>query len=247
MNKIFMPANDNSPFGGDVQKIPELFLRVYQGEIMDWASRRTETVEIDLWDPPGANILSAGYQGKVTLRVQAFANQVTKAMKFVIRPDTEEDERRIANHCKDLPSILEAHKAAARAAKMGRPKQARWVFDGTVPDYFVQRYQDELRAWAANLKKIGLTKHIILREGIFSDPSPDEELGAQLIQIELKAKIERIDGDELRIVVSASDDEHERRIKKHCEKLQRKKIPAGMVLVEPPRPGIPFMPDKLTP
>lgn len=245
MNQVLRAMNDN--FGGDFEKIPEMFIRVYQAELMDWARRREQLLEIDLWDPPGATVLSAGYQGKVMLRVDAFSHPVTKAMKFVIKPNTEEDERRIRNHCQELPAILTAHKAAAQAAKHSRTtKAARWVFDGTVPDYFVQRYQDELRAWAANLKQIGLTKHIILREGVFSDMSPDEELGAQLIQVELKAKIERIDNDELRIVVSASDDEHERRIKKHCEKLQRKKIPAGMVLVEPPRAGVPFMPDRVT-
>lgn len=248
MNKL-VAANDNAPFEAEFEKIPEAFLHAYQNEIMGWAGRfqeRGPTLTIDLWNPPGATVLSTGWQGQVTLRCDTFAHVVTKKVKFTIRPDTEDDERRIANHCQELPAILRAHKAAAQAAKHGRPKQARWVFDGTVPDYFVHRYQTELRAWAANLKKVGLEKHIVLREGVFSDPSPDEEQGAQLIQVKLKAKIERMQGDELQIVVSAADEEQEWLIRRHCEKLERQKVPAGMVLIEPERPFLPFVPDKIT-
>jgi hypothetical protein len=179
----------------------------------------------------------------VTLRCDAFANPVTKAMKFVVKPNEEVDRERIAKHTLELPAILLAHKAKADALRATRPKMARWVFDGTVPEYFQLRYQDELRAWAHNLKKIGLVKHIILREGNQSDLSPDPDLGAVLIQVELKARFERSRGDEIEIVVSAADEEQQRRIFKHCEKLQGAGIPPGMVLVEPERPGMPFMPD----
>ena len=238
-------ANDNHPFEAEFEGIPETFLRAYQNELFGWAKKLAQAnqITIDLWNPPGATVVSMGWQGSVTLQSDAFVHPLTKKMKFVVRPATDEDGERIAKHCEELPAIMTAHKAAAQALGQTRPKMARWVFDGTVPDYFALRYAFELREWARNLKKIGLTKHIVLREGILSDSSPDEEQGAVLIQVTLKAKVERIQGDELQIVVSAEDEEQERRIKKHCEKMQRNKIPAGSVMVEPPRPGLPFLPN----
>jgi hypothetical protein len=245
METLFAPANDNAPFDAQFEQIPEAFLHAYSNEIMGWAARlidKGNLLTIDLWSPPGATVISVGWQGRATLRCDVHVHAVTKKVLFVIRPHTEEDVERVRKHCEVLPGILAAHKAAARDMSQKRRKQARWVFDGTVPDYFVQRYQTELRAWAANLKKIGTTKHIVLREGNQADLSPDPEFGAQLIQVSLKCKIERIQGDELQIVVSAADDEQEWLIKRHCEKLTKAGIPAGMVLVEPDRPFVPFMP-----
>ena len=237
-------SNDNHPFDASFEKIPERFLRTYQNELFGWAKTLTQgnLCTIDLLNPPDVTVISSNWQGRATLQCDAYGDPVTKKMRFVIHPQTEEDERRIAQHCEALPGIFAAHEAAAKAKSHGRPKVARWVFDGTVPEYFQLRYQDELRAWAHNLKKIGTKKHIILREGNQSDLSPDPELGAVLIQVELKCRIERVRGDEFEIVVSAADEEQQRRIFKHCEKLQGAGIPPGMVLVEPERPGMPFMP-----
>lgn len=250
-NLLRAPANDNHPglalgmpFEADFQGIPEMFLRAYQNELFGWAGELTKGNQctIDLWNPPGTTVISAGWQGCVTLQCDAFAHPLTKKMKFVIRPATEQDAERIAKHCEELPRIMAAHKALASAAKNGRPRMARWVFDGTVPDYFAQRYQTELRAWAANFRKIGTTKHIILREGVLSNVSPDPEQGAELVQVTLICKIERVRGDEIEIVVSAENEEQERRIAKHSEKMERANVPAGAVLVEPERPGLPFFP-----
>jgi hypothetical protein len=239
-------ANDNSPFSADMSALPLTFLRAYQTEIFGWNPTKGNLCTIDLWNYPDATLISSNWQGQLTLRSDAFADPVTKAMVFVIKPHEEVDRERLHKHVDELPRIMAAHKAAAQAKAGSRPKMARWVFDGTVPEYFQLRYQDELRAWAHNLPKIGLTKHIVLREGTFSDLSPDEDLGAVLIQVTLKARIERHKGDEIEIVVSAEDEEQQRRIARHCEKLERNKVPARMVLVEPERPGVPFMPDRVT-
>ena len=238
-------ANDNSAIGAEFEKIPELFLRIYQTELLDWARRLGEKgnlLTIRLWNRPGATVVSSDYQPEVTLRCDLLMAPATKHHKMLIQPHTERDAMIVAKHCEVLPNILQEHKDAAAAAKHGRPKQARWVFDGTVPDYFVMRYQAELRAWAYNLKKVGLTKHIVLREGALSDLSPNPEQGAQLIQVALKCRIERMDGDEWQIVVSAADERNEELIAKHCEKLRRANIPPGAVLVEPARPFLPFTP-----
>ena len=104
------------------------------------------------------------------------------------------------------------------------------------------RYQAELRAWAANLKQIGTVKSIVLREGSLADLSPDESLGAELIQVKVKCRAERVRGDEIEIVASALDEHHEMLIRKHCEKMERNRIPAQVELVEPERPFMPFMP-----
>lgn len=237
-------ANDNMPFEAEF-KLPKLFLDTYSGGLLDWAKNimKGNVLTIDLLGYPDGSILSDKFQGQVKLRCDAFGHPVTKKLKFVVAPADEEQLERVRKHCEELPSILAAHHAKEQAAAAARPKVARWVFDGTVPEYFVMRYQTELRQWAANLKKIGSTKSIVLREGSLADLSPDETLGAELVQVKLRCKVEMRNGsDEVQIVVSALDGEQERRIRKHCEKMQRNKIPAGAVLVEPERPYVPFMP-----
>lgn len=246
---LTMPANDNQPFGAEFLKIPEAFLIAYQNELMGWAANlqtRGPILDIDLWNPPGASVISAGWQGRVRLRCDAMAHPVTKKVKFVIRPDSEADVERVAKHCEELPAIMRAHKAAAQANRGTARGQVKWVFDGTLPEYFVLRYQSELRAWANNFKAIGLKKHIVLREGTLSDLSPNEELGAVLIQVELKATIERLKGDNLQLVASASTERDKELIAKHCEKMIGAGIPPLAALVEPERSGIPFFPDKIS-
>lgn len=109
-----------------------------------------------------------------------------------------------------------------------------------IPEYFLIRYAAEIDAWARNVRKIGLVKSIVLREGNQSDLSPNPEYGAQLIQVKLMCRPFR--GG---IEVLPLEPRDKELIAKHCEKLEAARIPAGAVLVEPPRPFIPFMPDKI--
>lgn len=114
---------------------------------------------------------------------------------------------------------------------MGRVKIDR------IPDYFLERYDDEIAAWAQNFAKIGPIKAIILREGNFADLSPNEEQGAELIQVRLLA---RMSGKGVEIEPFTHRDE--RLIANHCQKMQRHGVPARAILKEPPRPWLPFMP-----
>jgi hypothetical protein len=113
-----------------------------------------------------------------------------------------------------------------------------------MPDWFVERYDDELSAWGANFRKIGPIKSIVLREGAFSDLSPDPEHGAVLLGVKLIAEVSsRRD----RVVVRPLGERDEALIAKHCEKMMRLGVRPRAVLVEPERPGIPFMPDHIKP
>ncbi len=235
--------NDNSPFDAQFL-LPDLFVKVYGTELQDWARARRERCKVRLWNRPGATVLDTVYWPEVTLRVEVYGDPITKRMRFLMQPDTEQDREIIAKHCEVLPAILEAHHAMAAAERGQRKSMARWAFDGTVPDYFVHRYASELRAWAANFGKIGTIKHIVLREGALADASPNPEHGPVLVRVALKAKIDRKAGDDFEIVASAATERDEEMIAKHCQKLQKAGIPAGMVLVEPERAGIPFLPDK---
>jgi hypothetical protein len=112
------------------------------------------------------------------------------------------------------------------------------VFD-RIPDYFVERYNAELCAWGANFSKVGPVKAIILREGQFADPSPDEEQGAVLLQVRLLARYERLKD---RMTVEPYTGQDEMLIARHCEKMTRLKVHPRALLVEPERPWLPFMP-----
>jgi hypothetical protein len=108
-----------------------------------------------------------------------------------------------------------------------------------LPDYFVERYDDELQAWGANFSKIGPIKHVVLREGYLADLSPNPENGAVLLRVGLVAEVSSARD---RVVVRPEDEQSEALIARHCEKMQRAGVPARAVLVEPERPGIPFLP-----
>lgn len=243
--KAHRAANDNLPIEARFEQLPEAFLLAYQTELMAWSGdlqRRGPVLEIELWNPPGATVLSAGYQGKVTVICEVLAHPVSKKVIMLIKPASEEDAARVRRHCEELPAIMRAHRAAAEANRDKPRGYVSAVFE-RIPDYFVERYAKELGLWGQNLKKIGLTKHIVLNEGTLADVSPDEEMGAVLIRVTLKAEVERLAQDRLRLVISPCDERDERMIRIHCEKMQRNNIPAKVELVEPERPGIPFMPD----
>ena len=106
-----------------------------------------------------------------------------------------------------------------------------------IPDYFLERYDDEIAAWAQNFAKIGPVKAFVLREGHFADVSPNEEQGAELIQVKLIARLSRRG-----VEIEPLTERDCRNIARHCEKLRRLNVPARAVLVEPPRPWLPFMP-----
>ena len=112
------------------------------------------------------------------------------------------------------------------------------VFDN-IPDFFVERYNEEIEAWAANFSKVGPVKQVILKEGPFADVSPDPEQGAVLIGVKLIAKMERVRG---RVTVSPMGERDEELIRKHCDKMVRLNIHPRKFWKEPERPWLPFMP-----
>lgn len=113
-----------------------------------------------------------------------------------------------------------------------------------MPDYFVEKYEPEIAAWGANLSKIGPIKHIVLREGYFSDLSPNPENGAVLYRVGLVAEVSSARD---KVTVRPLDEQSEALIARHCEKMQRLGVPARAVLKEPERPGIPILPKIVAP
>lgn len=109
-----------------------------------------------------------------------------------------------------------------------------------IPEYFLEKYTEEIDAWARNVRKVGLVKSFILREGALADLSPDPEHGAVLLQVKLMCRPWR--GG---VEILPLEERDRTLIALHCEKLERAKVPARAVLVEPPRPWLPFMPDKI--
>ena len=116
------------------------------------------------------------------------------------------------------------------------------VFD-RIPDFFIERYNEEICAWAANFSKIGPVKTIVLKEGPFSDLSPAEDQGAVLLGVRLIARMERLRD---RVTVRPAGERDEAIIARHVRKLMALGIGPRMFWKEPPRPGLPFMP-KITP
>lgn len=103
-----------------------------------------------------------------------------------------------------------------------------------LPEWFLERYSDEINAWARNLRKIGLVKAFILREGHLSEIT---ENGYALIQVKLKCQPWR--GG---VEISPLEERDEVLIDAHVKKMQAAKIPSNVILAEPERPFMPFMP-----
>jgi hypothetical protein len=249
--KLELAAQNDNPAGGALSFrpqieaeflfLPELFLNTYGKEILGWASKLAEAgplLTINLWNPPGATQLSPEWQGQTTLCCDVAVSQ--KHVLMLIQP-AEGEQDKIRKHCEELPKIMAAHRARASANRNTPRGAVAAVFD-RIPEYFVLRYGYELREWGRNLKKIGLVKTIVLREGNLSDISPEPEQGAVLLGVKLAARIERLGGDVLQLVISPMTEQDERIIRKHCEKMQKVGIKPQAQLVEPPRPGMPFMP-----
>lgn len=108
-----------------------------------------------------------------------------------------------------------------------------------VPDWFIEKYDAEICAWAQNFQKIGPVKSIVLREGRLSDSSPDPEQGPVLLQVRLIAKMERRHD---RVTIAPADEQSERLIANHCQKMARLGVSPRLILKEPARPWLPFMP-----
>jgi hypothetical protein len=236
-------ANDDRPQIDAEFLLPHIFVSTYNQELLRWASSgggMSQTLEIDLWGPPDSTILSVGYQGTATLRCETVADKNTGSILFVIGPADQEQDERVKLHCEALPAILAQHRRRAEAMKNMPRGRARAEFN--LPEYFVKRYGLELREWGRNLKQIGLTKTIVLREGTLSDISPAEDQGAVLRGVKLKAEIERLKGDEMRLIISCATEADERIMRNHVQKMTSRGIPAVAELVEPVRPGMPFMP-----
>lgn len=106
-----------------------------------------------------------------------------------------------------------------------------------IPDFFLERYDSEIAAWAGNFAKIGPVKSFVLREGHLSNPSPDPENGAELIQVKLIAKMS---GKGVEITPYTPRDET--LIALHCEKLKRAGLGSKQFTPEPVRPGLPAFP-----
>ena len=109
-----------------------------------------------------------------------------------------------------------------------------------IPDYFLERYDAEIAAWAENFRKIGPVKSFVLREGHLAATSPNPEQGAELIQVKLIARLCRQG-----VEISPLEPRDETLIALHCEKMARAGLGSKQFTPEPERPWLPFMPAKL--
>jgi hypothetical protein len=129
-----------------------------------------------------------------------------------------------------------------------------------IPDYFLTRYEREFAVWAMNWHKIGISelapiarpgavlrfgddpqvgvKAFVLAEGGLADPSPDEEQGAELKTVFILGRKHSRGID-----IEPLTELDKKMIRQHVDKMVGAGVPARARLKEPPRPGLPFMPQ----
>jgi len=108
-----------------------------------------------------------------------------------------------------------------------------------IPQYFLERYQAEFNAWAAQIPtgEFHPLRLFTFNEGDVAPWSPDREQGRQLLGAWLFAKLSRSG-----VEIAPYRDSDKEAIFKHCERMRKAGIPARARLAEPPRPGIPGLP-----
>jgi len=109
-----------------------------------------------------------------------------------------------------------------------------------IPDYFLQRYQDEFAKWAAYRDEKGRwpsTWLFTFNEGDIAESSPDPEQGKQLLGAWLFGRRSRAG-----IEIEPYSESDRAAIIKHCERMEAARVPAWAKLREPERPGIPVIP-----
>jgi hypothetical protein len=111
-----------------------------------------------------------------------------------------------------------------------------------IPDFFLERYDQEIAAWAGNFEKIGPVKTFVLKEGHLANVSPDPEQGAELVGVKLIAKM-----SSRGVEIEPLTWKDEVLIALHCEKLKKAGIGSKTFTPEPVRPGLPFFPNISNP
>ena len=108
-----------------------------------------------------------------------------------------------------------------------------------IPEYFLQRYQEEFLTWAAQIPtgEFHPLRLFTFNEGEVAPWSPDREQGKQLLGAWLFAKLSRAG-----VEIEPYRDSDREAIAKHCERMLAAGIPARARLREPERPGIPVIP-----
>jgi hypothetical protein len=117
--------------------------------------------------------------------------------------------------------------------------QSPFKLSPKLDDYFLERYFEEFQGWAKNFKKVGVVKSIVLKEGPFADPSPNEEMGPVLLQVKLIAKFDKRTQS---VTIEPLGDQDERLIRNHVQKMKKIGIAARHFWKEAPRLWIPGMP-----
>lgn len=109
-----------------------------------------------------------------------------------------------------------------------------------IPAYFIERYDADFAKWANEIPRgeFKSRRLFIFREGALANDSPDPEQGKELLGAWLFARISR-KGVEIEPFTTADAD----KIRQHCAKMQLHGVPARARLIEPPRPGIPTIPN----
>ncbi len=157
VSALIRPANDNVPQNVETrfERLPDLFLKTYEREIMAWAlDRESRTLKIRLLRRPGPETrLGASVSEQVEIARASFRHPVSGQWRVVVAPVSEADVEAIAKHCVALPGIQLARQAAAAAwARKGKQVAAHFQ---DVPDAFVRHYGEAFRAWGAEIKVRG--------------------------------------------------------------------------------------------
>lgn len=149
---ILRPANDNMNVETKFERLPDLFLKTYQKEIMAWAlDRDSRTLKITLLRKPGPHTrMGAPVAEQVEIMRQSFRHPISGQWRVLVAPVSEADVEKVAKHSHDLPQIQLARQAAAAAwARKGKHVAAHFE---DIPDAFVQHYRGAFAAWGSEIK-----------------------------------------------------------------------------------------------
>lgn len=96
------------------ERLPDMFLRVYQPMLLAWASEFSKygpSIEIDLLRAPGSAIDLRAMSHRVRLGARFWKHPVSGDRRITIAPLSERDAEIAAKHVEALPRIIELRRA----------------------------------------------------------------------------------------------------------------------------------------
>jgi hypothetical protein len=205
------------------EKLPEVFLKTYAGELMAWAVRRdSPRLTLRLLRKPGGDggVLDICHvQQTVELMVETYRHPVSGEVRVMVGPASNFDVEIIEYHSQQLPKIV-ADRAAAARAWANRGQQVRACFE-RIPEPFLRHYAEQFQIWGREFKSRGRRCSIVFDLPPGAVPEKDSEGRSIWRGAWFEADLDWENPADPRLVIRPADEHAEQLIEQHTAEMRK--------------------------